>query len=79
MTTKADHAYTSFAFDRADTILLGRETAGVPTEVAAHADARLLIPMRRGMRSLNVAVTAGMVLGEALRQTHAFPVGDAPQ
>ena len=79
MTTKADRAYTGFAFDRADTILLGRESAGVPAEVAARADTRLLIPMRGGMRSLNVAMTAGMVLGEALRQTHAFPVGEVPQ
>ena len=73
MTTKADRPYTSFAFEDADTILLGRESAGVPAEVAASADGSLMIPMCPGMRSLNVAITAGMVLGEGLRQTNGFP------
>ncbi len=78
MTTKTDRPYTGFAFKEEDTILLGRESAGVPAEVAAHADVSLTIPMQPGMRSLNVAVTAGMVLGEGLRQTHGFPkVGGA--
>jgi len=72
MTTKAEHAYADFAFAETDTILLGRESAGVPAEIAARADARLKIPMQPGMRSLNVAVAAGMVLGEALRQTKGF-------
>ena len=65
-------AYADFAFAEADTILLGRESAGVPAEIAARADARLKIPMQPDMRSLNVAVAAGMVLGEALRQTKGF-------
>ncbi|HWC62128.1 MAG TPA: tRNA (cytidine(34)-2'-O)-methyltransferase [Rhizomicrobium sp.] len=73
LTTKAATAYTGFAFDPSDTILAGRESAGVPDEVHRAADARLLIPMRPGMRSLNVAQAAAMVLGEALRQTALFP------
>jgi tRNA (cytidine/uridine-2'-O-)-methyltransferase len=52
---------------------MGRESAGVPDEVHEAADARLLIPMRAGLRSLNVAVSAAMMMGEALRQLDAFP------
>lgn len=73
LTTKADRPYTAFAFNDGDTILLGRESAGVPNEVAERADARLRIAMRAPARSLNVAVAAAMVLGEALRQTNMFP------
>jgi tRNA (cytidine/uridine-2'-O-)-methyltransferase len=73
LTTKSDRPYTAFAFDRTDTLLLGRESAGVPRDVADRADARLKIPLQPDMRSLNVAVAAGMVLGEALRQTSQFP------
>jgi tRNA (cytidine/uridine-2'-O-)-methyltransferase len=69
LTTQAEAAYTAFAFRPDDTLLLGRESAGVPEAVHRVADARLSIPMRPGMRSLNVAVAAAMVLGEALRQT----------
>jgi len=69
LTTHADTAYTRFAFRPGDTLLLGRESSGVPGAVHAAADARLRIPMRTGLRSLNVAVAAAMVLGEALRQT----------
>ena len=58
-----------------DTLLLGRESAGVPDAVHAAADAKLLIPMRPGLRSLNMAQAAAMVLGEALRQCSLFPVG----
>jgi len=68
LTTRADTAYTEFAFGRTDVLMLGRESAGVPQTVHDLADARLTIPMRRGLRSLNVAVAAAMVLGEALRQ-----------
>ncbi len=74
LTTKADRSYTDFAFKSTDTILVGRESAGVPEEVHARADARLTIPMQPGLRSINVAVAAGMVLGEALRQTEGFRV-----
>jgi tRNA (cytidine/uridine-2'-O-)-methyltransferase len=66
--------YTSFAFHTADTLLMGRESAGVPATVHEAADARVRIPMRAGLRSLNVAVAAAMAMGEALRQTRGFPV-----
>ena len=72
LTTRAAEPYSGFAFAPGDTILVGRESAGVPEAVHARADARLLIPMRPGMRSLNVAQAAAMVLGEALRQTGSF-------
>jgi tRNA (cytidine/uridine-2'-O-)-methyltransferase len=71
LTTQAALAYTEFAFLPADTLLVGRESAGVPEAVHAAADARLRIPLRQG-RSLNVAIAAAMVLGEALRQTGGF-------
>jgi tRNA (cytidine/uridine-2'-O-)-methyltransferase len=73
MTTKARLAYTEFSFRESDIILLGRESAGVPDAVHAAADARLRIPLRPGLRSLNVAMTAAMALGEALRQTGLLP------
>jgi tRNA (cytidine/uridine-2'-O-)-methyltransferase len=75
LTTKADMAYCDYGFAAGDTLLLGRESAGVPQGVHAAADARLLIPLRPGLRSLNVAQAAAMVLGEALRQTSGFPGG----
>ena len=74
LTTKGDTAYTDFAFRPDDLLMVGRESAGVPDEVAQMADARLVIPLLPGLRSLNVAVAASMVLGEALRQTGGFPV-----
>jgi tRNA (cytidine/uridine-2'-O-)-methyltransferase len=77
LTTAATMPYHHFAFARDDTIVLGRESAGVPPEVHAASAARLLIPMRPGMRSLNVALAAAMVLGEALRQTDLFPGAEA--
>jgi tRNA (cytidine/uridine-2'-O-)-methyltransferase len=69
LTTRAETAYIGFDFAGDDILLLGRESAGVPASVHGAADARLRIPMRAGLRSLNVAVAASMVLGEALRQT----------
>jgi tRNA (cytidine/uridine-2'-O-)-methyltransferase len=72
-TTKAAMPYTEFAFDATDILLVGRESAGVPDEVHAAAEARVVVPMRPGLRSLNVAVAAAMIIGEALRQTGAFP------
>jgi len=72
LTTRGDLPYCSFAFDRTDTLLVGRESAGVPDAVHAAAAARLVVPMQAGVRSLNVALTAAMVLGEALRQTSGF-------
>ncbi|RUO99507.1 tRNA (cytidine(34)-2'-O)-methyltransferase [Hyphomicrobium sp.] len=76
LTTKATLAHTAFSFRPDDTLMLGRESAGVPDHVHELADARVTIPMRPGLRSLNVAVATAMVLGEALRQTNGFP--DSP-
>jgi tRNA (cytidine/uridine-2'-O-)-methyltransferase len=73
LTTRAQHPYAEFAFRADDNLLVGRESAGVPKEVHVAADARLRIPMRTGLRSINVALAAAMVLGEALRQTNGFP------
>ncbi|HEX7775472.1 MAG TPA: tRNA (cytidine(34)-2'-O)-methyltransferase [Parvibaculum sp.] len=73
LTTKSALPYTGFAFRPGDTLLVGRETAGVPPEVHEAADARIAVPMRAETRSLNVAIAAAMILGEALRQTNAFP------
>lgn len=72
LTTKAEHVYHQFAFDRDDYLLCGRESAGVPDHIHANADHRITIPMAPGLRSLNVAVAAAIVLGEALRQTEGF-------
>jgi tRNA (cytidine/uridine-2'-O-)-methyltransferase len=68
LTTQGERAYTDFAFAAADSLLVGRESSGVPPEVAAAADARLVIPMRPGLRSLNVAMAAAIVTAEAVRQ-----------
>ena len=68
MTTKASLAYTDFSFARGDILLAGRESAGVPASVHSAADARVGIPMRPNLRSLNVAVATAMVAGEAIRQ-----------
>jgi tRNA (cytidine/uridine-2'-O-)-methyltransferase len=69
LSTKAALPYTEFGFAEGDVLLVGRESAGVPDDVHAAASARVLIPMRNGMRSLNVVNAAAIVLGEALRQT----------
>jgi tRNA (cytidine/uridine-2'-O-)-methyltransferase len=70
--TRATTPYLEHAFSPADILLFGRESAGVPDHVQDAADARLLIPMRPGLRSINVAMAAAMALGEALRQTGSF-------
>jgi tRNA (cytidine/uridine-2'-O-)-methyltransferase len=72
LTTKAAIPYTSCRFQPDDVLLLGRESAGVPEHVHTYADARLIIPMHVNARSLNVALAASMVIGEALRQTSGF-------
>jgi tRNA (cytidine/uridine-2'-O-)-methyltransferase len=72
LTSAGDTPYPAFRFASDDTLLLGRESAGAPEHVHRAAAARLRIPLRRGMRSLNVAVAAAMVLGEALRQTGGY-------
>ena len=73
LTSKGSMPYADFAFAAEDSILLGRESAGVPDSVHAQADARLRIPMKSGLRSINVAQAGAMVLGEAMRQTGLFP------
>ena len=73
LTTAAETDYRAFAFQDGDVLMVGRESAGVPPEVHAAADARITIPLRPGFRSLNLAVAAAMVLGEALRQLGLSP------
>lgn len=67
-TTTGSVPYTQHAFRGDDCVLMGRESAGVPDAVHAAADARVRVPIRPGLRSLNVAVCAAMILGEAIRQ-----------
>lgn len=71
-TTKTDQVYTDFQFKKSDILLLGRESAGVPEDVAERADEKITIPMQNDMRSLNIAVAGAMILGEAVRQTTGF-------
>ena len=73
MTTSGSIAVHYFAFARDDTILLGRESAGVPEAVHRAACARVVIPLRHPARSLNVAMAGAVALAEALRQTGLFP------
>jgi tRNA (cytidine/uridine-2'-O-)-methyltransferase len=73
MTTRGSVALHRFSFAADDTILLGRESAGVPASVHEAADARIVIPLRGGARSLNVALAAAIAVAEALRQTGGFP------
>lgn len=73
LTTRASETYSRFAFRPDDRLMLGRESAGVPETVLEAADARIVIPLRPPARSLNVALAAAMVLGEALRQTGGLP------
>jgi tRNA (cytidine/uridine-2'-O-)-methyltransferase len=72
-TTRAAQPFHAFRFRPADILLFGRESAGVPQEVHDAADARVTIPLAPGARSLNVVTAAAIGLGEALRQTDAFP------
>jgi tRNA (cytidine/uridine-2'-O-)-methyltransferase len=71
--TKAADRYIDFSYRPDDILLFGRESAGVPDQVHAAADGRVLIPMREGQRSINVAMSAAMIAGEALRQTGFDP------
>lgn len=72
LTTKGSEPYQKFTFRNDDILLLGRESAGVPDFVHQAADARLRIPMRADTRSINVAISGAIVLGEALRQTGKY-------
>jgi tRNA (cytidine/uridine-2'-O-)-methyltransferase len=75
--TSASIHYVDHRFAETDILLFGRESAGVPPSVHREADASLLIPMRKGLRSINVAMAAAMAVGEALRQTGGFPRQEA--
>ena len=72
LTSHGAVSHLAHRFEDRDILLLGRESAGVPAGVHASAEARIRIPMRPGLRSLNIAVAAALVLGEALRQTGGF-------
>ena len=69
MTTKASVSYTKFKFEKNDTILFGRESAGVPESVHQLINDRLKIPMSEDTRSLNIASSVAIILAESLRQT----------
>lgn len=71
--TRGARRFTDFAFESGDTLLFGQESAGAPEYVHAAADARLLVPLTPGARSLNLTVSAAIGLAEALRQTGGFP------
>jgi len=73
-TTKGATPLTEFSFAAGDTLIFGRESAGVPEEVHATAEARVLIPIKG--RSLNVVTAMAIGLAEALRQTGGFPSSD---
>ena len=72
LTTKASESAYRSQYHKEDILMVGRESAGVPDAVAEAADLRVRIPMRPGLRSINVALAATLVLGEALRQTAGF-------
>ena len=74
LTTKATQTHISFKFEKGDILLLGRESAGVPDNVHEVIPDRIRIPMQPGMRSLNIAIAAGLVTGEALRQLEGFAI-----
>lgn len=73
LSTKAEMPYIKFSFSPNDTLLVGRESSGVPAEIHQSVGARVLIPMRENERSLNVSLACAMVTGEAMRQTSGFP------
>lgn len=77
LTTRGAIPHIDFRFQADDVLLLGQESSGVPENVHQAADARVLVPMQPGARSLNVAVAAALVLGEALRQTALYPLAPA--
>lgn len=72
-TTKGDNSPYGFDFQSDDVLLFGKESGGVPSEIAAASDARLRIPIRPDVRSFNLATAAALALGEALRQTRGLP------
>lgn len=76
LTTAGGTRLDRFSFLPGDVIMMGRESAGVPPEVAADADVTVRIPMAPGLRSLNVALAATLAVGEGLRQLNAYPPED---
>jgi tRNA (cytidine/uridine-2'-O-)-methyltransferase len=72
LTTKTERSAYRLDFRPDDILMVGRESAGVPDAVAAIADEKIRIPMRQGMRSINVALAATLIVGEAKRQTRGF-------
>lgn len=73
LTTKGDTRLPDFIFRPDDVLMMGRESAGVPAEVAAACDAAVRIPLLPQVRSLNISVAAGIAIAEALRQTGTLP------
>ena len=73
LTTKGAVPYCDFDYRPDDILMLGSESSGVPDQVHDYVDARVVIPLKPGMRSLNVAMATAMTLGEALRQNNSFP------
>ena len=73
LTTKGSTSLYDAAFEPADIILIGKESAGVPADIAVQCALAIRIPIRREVRSLNLATAAALALGEALRQTNALP------
>ena len=78
LTTHSRTSYIDFKFEPCDILLLGSESKGVPQEIHDKAGHRISIPMKQGLRSLNIAVATAMVLGEALRQLSTFPASSSP-
>lgn len=74
LTTKSEQAYHDFVYQPGDILVLGSEGSGAPAQVHDAADSTVRIPLQPGFRSLNVAVAAGIVLAEALRQTKELPL-----
>jgi tRNA (cytidine/uridine-2'-O-)-methyltransferase len=72
-TTKATESAYAFEFRPDDVLLFGKESAGIPTEIAETCDAKVRLPMREEVRSMNLATSAALALGEALRQVGALP------
>ena len=72
MTTKAQQSFYEFEFHSSDILLFGRESAGVPDNIHRIVDHRLTIPMKKGLRSINLSSSVALVIGEGLRQTNSI-------
>lgn len=78
LTPQGDQSYLDLSFTSQDLLLLGQESCGVPEEVAQACDLKATIPMKSSFRSLNVAISGAIVMGEVLRQTQGFPSFPGP-